>query len=95
VLTCWAHLHHLWQEWKAIEGQIEDLTEQIQTIARDEPSCQRLQDVPGVGPLVATAMVAAVGNGSAFTKGRQFAAWLGLVPKQQRRRFPLLLPVAL
>ncbi len=51
-------VHHLWQEWKMVEDQIEDLTEQIQTIARDEPSCQRLQDVPGIGPLVATAMAA-------------------------------------
>src|SRR5690348_17527369 len=39
--------------------------------------------VPGVGPLLATALVSAVGNGSAFCKGRQLSAWLGLVPKQQ------------
>lgn len=47
-----------------------------------DPACQRLLDVPGVGPLVATALVAAVGNGSAFARGRDFAAWLGLVPRQ-------------
>ena len=45
-------------------------------------ACQRLQQIPRVGPLVATAMVAAVGNGSAFVKGRDFTAWLGLVPRQ-------------
>ncbi|MGH9547464.1 MAG: transposase [Terriglobales bacterium] len=39
-------------------------------------------DVPGVGSLVATALVASVGNGAAFGKGREFAAWLGLVPRQ-------------
>src|SRR5438445_854634 len=38
--------------------------------------------VPGIGPLIASAMVAAIGNGAAFSKGRDFAAWLGLVPKQ-------------
>ena len=38
--------------------------------------------VPGIGPLIASAMVAAIGNGTALAKGRDFAAWLGLVPKQ-------------
>ena len=41
-----------------------------------------LVTVPGIGPLIASAMVAAIGNGAAFAKGRDFAAWLGLVPKQ-------------
>ena len=39
--------------------------------------------VPGIGPLIASAMVAAIANGAAFAKGRDFAAWLGLVPKQK------------
>src|SRR5260370_6688080 len=38
--------------------------------------------VPGLGPIIASAMVAAIGNGTAFATGRDFAAWLGLVPKQ-------------
>lgn len=38
--------------------------------------------VPGIGPIIASAMVAAIGNAAAFTEGRDFAAWLGLVPKQ-------------
>ena len=38
--------------------------------------------VPGIGPLISSAMVAAIGTGDAFSKGRNFAAWLGLVPKQ-------------
>jgi Transposase IS116/IS110/IS902 family. len=41
-----------------------------------------IDDGPGIGPLIASAMVAAIGNGAAFAKGRDFAAWLGLVPKQ-------------
>jgi len=75
-------LDRLWQEWKSVELQIEELSGLIQAIAQQDAACQRLLTVPGVGPLVSTAMVAAVGNGSEFRKGREFAAWLGLVPKQ-------------
>jgi transposase len=38
--------------------------------------------VPGIGPIISSAMVAAIGNGAAFSRGRDFGAWLGLVPKQ-------------
>jgi transposase len=75
-------LHQLWQEWKTVEEQIEAISRTIERIADRDAACQRLQQIPGVGPLVATAMVAAIGNGSAFIKGRDFAAWLGLVPRQ-------------
>src|SRR5438874_12664611 len=51
-------------------------------IASPDAACVRLQRIPGVGPLVATAVVSAIGNGAAFHKGREFAAWLGLVPRQ-------------
>ena len=51
-------------------------------MARDDASCRQLMTVPGVGPIIPSAMVAAIGNGTAFAKGRDFAAWLGLVPKQ-------------
>ncbi|MDR5728978.1 MAG: IS110 family transposase [Terriglobia bacterium] len=71
-----------WHEWKTLEEQIEDLSGEIDSIASQDAACQRLLEIPGVGPLTATALVAAVGNGAAFTKGRDFAAWLGLVPKQ-------------
>jgi len=43
---------------------------------------ERLMTVPGIGPIISSAMVAAIGNGAVFTKGRDFGAWLGLVPKQ-------------
>lgn len=69
-------------EWRQIEVDIEKLDREIACIAARDAACQRLLAVPGVGPLTATAMIAAVGNGAAFSKGRQFAAWLGLVPKQ-------------
>jgi transposase len=45
--------------------------------------CRRLLSVPGIGPLGATALLAAVGNASSFRKGRELAAWLGLIPRQQ------------
>jgi transposase len=72
----------LWQEWQHLEIQIESLTEEIEQIASQDEACRRLCDIPGVGSLVATAVVASIGNGAAFHKGRDFAAWLGLVPKQ-------------
>ena len=51
-------------------------------IARQDAGCERLMSVPGIGPIISSAMVAAISDGDAFTKGRDFAAWLGLVPKQ-------------
>jgi transposase len=53
-----------------------------QRFASSDSARQRLRQIPGVGPLVATAIVAAIGNGAAFHKGREFSSWLGLVPRQ-------------
>ena len=51
-------------------------------LAREDAGAQRLMSVPGIGPIISSAMVAAIGTGATFSKGRDFAAWLGLVPKQ-------------
>jgi transposase len=75
-------LDFLWQEWNGLQAQIESLNDDVEQIANQDPACIRLQQIPGVGPLVATAVVSAIGNGAAFQKGREFAAWLGLVPRQ-------------
>lgn len=75
-------LSQLLEEWQQLEERIDRITEEITAVASADPACQRLMAVPGVGPISATALVAAVGNGSAFSKGRDFAAWLGLVPRQ-------------
>jgi len=75
-------LAHLWQEWKSLNTDIEGVSQEIDGIADQDAACQRLRRIPGVGPLVATATVAAIGNGAAFRKGREFAAWLGLIPRQ-------------
>jgi transposase len=46
------------------------------------PECQRLQTIPGIGPVTATALIAAIGDVTQFKNGRQLAAWLGLVPRE-------------
>ena len=55
----------------------------IRELYRNSEICQRLGKVEGIGPVTATALIAAVGDRSTFKNGRQFAAWLGLVPKQR------------
>jgi transposase len=52
-----------------------------QTVLKNE-ACQRLVKIPGIGPVTATAVIAAIGNGAAFRKGRDFAAWMGVVPRE-------------
>ncbi len=69
-------------DWRRLDERIEGLTGEIEAIARQEASCERLMSIPGVGPIISSAMVAAIGAGDAFSKGRDFAAWLGLVPRQ-------------
>ena len=54
----------------------------IQALAKVDEDCQRLMSVSGIGPVIASAMLAAIGDGAAFAKGRDFAAWLELVPRQ-------------
>lgn len=75
-------LERLWQEWKQLESDIKTITEEIERIANEHALCRRLQQIPGFGPLVSTATVAAIGNGAAFRRGRDFAAWVGVVPRQ-------------
>jgi transposase len=72
----------LWCEWKDMEQQILEMNDEVERIASSDAACVRLRQIPGIGPLVATAIVASIGNGAAFRNGRQFAAWIGLVPKQ-------------
>ena len=69
-------------DWRRLDERVEDLSNEIETIARQDAGCERLMSVPGIGTIISSAMVAAIGAGDVFTKGRDFAAWLGLVPKQ-------------
>jgi transposase len=62
--------------------RLEDADALIQQITQENESCRRLDAIPGIGPVTATALIAAIGNGAAFRKGREFAAWVGLVPRE-------------
>jgi hypothetical protein len=69
-------------DWRHLDARIEAFSGEIETPARQDQHCERLMTVPGIGPLISSAMVAAIGTGEVFSKGRDFGAWLGLVPKQ-------------
>lgn len=69
-------------DWCHLDKRIEDVTDEIEALAMADEACRRLMTVPGIGPIISSAMVAAIGEGAAFRKGRDFAAWLGLVPRQ-------------
>jgi transposase len=69
-------------DWRRLDERIEGLSSEIETLARQDTACERLMTVPGIGPIISSAMVAAIGTGDVFSKGRDFGAWLGLVPKQ-------------
>jgi transposase len=75
-------IEDLADDWRRLDERIEGLSSEIEAVARHDAGCERLMSVPGIGPIISSAMVAAIGTGDAFTKGRDFAAWLGLVPKQ-------------
>lgn len=72
----------LQEDWCRLDVRIDAITEEIEQISKQEPSCQQLMSVPGIGPVISTAVVAAVGTGEAFQRGRDFGAWLGLIPRQ-------------
>jgi transposase len=83
-------LAELREEWRELDGRVEALTEEIERAAKVDPACRRLQTIPGVGPVIASALVAAIGDGSAFKRGRDLAAWLGIVPTAAGGRTRLL-----
>ena len=72
----------LYEDWCGLDTRIETVTGAIEELSQVEPKCRRLMSVPGIGPIIATGIVAAIGRGEAFERGRDFAAWLGLVPRQ-------------
>lgn len=75
-------LGQLWEEFKEQETRITALNKEIDAIARRSDMALRLTSIPGIGSLSATAILAAVGDGKQFTKARDLAAWIGLVPAQ-------------
>jgi len=75
-------LDRRWQEWKQIESEVQAITDEIERISNEDARCRQLRQIPGFGPLVSTATVAAIGNGATFRRERDFAAWVGVVPRQ-------------
>ena len=69
-------------DWRHLDRSIDDVSLQIEALAEADAGCERLMTVPGVGPITSSARVAAIGTDDVFAKGRDFSAWLGLVPKQ-------------
>ncbi|EIK2522026.1 IS110 family transposase, partial [Salmonella enterica] len=65
-----------------LDMQIDGIEKQLAAWAKQNEACQRIMDIPGVGPLVATAAVAIMGDAGTFRSGREFAAYIGLAPKQ-------------
>ena len=72
----------LYGDWLWFDERINAVTSEIEQISRTEENCARVMTIPGIGPMISTAMVAAIGAGEAFDRGRDFAAWTGLVPRQ-------------
>jgi transposase len=70
------------REWVALEAEVKSLDLEFVRIAKSDRTTQRLAEIPGIGPHIATALVAAIADGSGFRRGRDLAAWLGLVPRQ-------------
>jgi len=75
-------LNGLWRDLKTLDGRVTELDHEINKIADSHPMAKRLQQLRGVGPMIATALVAAVGDAQQFANGRQMSASLGLTPKQ-------------
>ncbi|MEM7360267.1 MAG: IS110 family transposase [Pseudomonadota bacterium] len=74
----WRLLEHL----KDLDRQVNELERQINVWHRSNKLSRKLEKVPGIGPITASALVASIGDAKSFANGRQLAAWLGLVPKQ-------------
>jgi transposase len=71
------------EDWRQLDERIAAVSAEIEALAAQDEHCQRLMSVPGVGPIISSAVVAAIGTGAGFKQGRDFGAWLGLVPKQE------------
>ena len=75
-------LAELKQELAQLAEKIDRADKSMEKIAQENEACQRLVTMPGVGPVISTAIIATIGNGAAFRRGRDFAVWLGVVPEE-------------
>jgi transposase len=75
-------LAHSYQQLKEVDAHIDTYTLELKALSQHDEACQRLQTIPGYGPIVASVFRSVVGNGATFKRGRDVSASLGLVPKQ-------------
>ena len=75
-------LQRLGDHRKQLDRQVTELEVQIRNWHRESDASKKLEQIPGIGPITASAFVAAIGDAKSFQSGRQLAAWLGLVPRQ-------------
>lgn len=75
-------LKGLQDDFVQLDGRVAELDQEIQRQATKNAAAKRLQQIPGIGPITATALVSAIGDGSQFRRGRDMAAWVGLTPRQ-------------
>jgi len=75
-------LEGLKQDLIALDKRVDELDKKIKTLASSNEDAKRLQQIPGIGPITAAALVCAIGDGKQFKRGRDLAAWLGLTPRQ-------------
>ena len=75
-------LREQWERIGQLDAQISEIEKRLNVWQKEDEACQRITDIPGVGLLTATAAVTTMGDAKAFKSGREFAAWLGLVPRQ-------------
>jgi transposase len=75
-------LDELRQDLINLDERVQVMDKKIKTLANSHGEAKRLLAIPGIGPITATAIISAIGNGKQFKRGRDFAAWLGLTPRQ-------------
>jgi transposase len=62
------------EDWRRLDDRLELLSDEIESLSDNDAACKRLMTVPGIGPIISSAVVAAIGTGSGFKQGRDFAA---------------------
>jgi len=75
-------MENLYNELVEVDNRISKLNKRIKLICKDNERCKRLREIPGIGELTATALIASIPDINEFQNGRHLSAWLGLVPRQ-------------
>lgn len=75
-------LEGLQQDLITLDERVNEMDKKIKVLASSNTDAKRLQQIPGIGPITATALICAIGDGKQFKRGRDMAAWLGLTPRQ-------------